>query len=80
MAPTVHIFKDPRTGFKQKRYMERDLFIWNHSTGVGVRSFMDRIDLLSTYLPLFPPIFYVTYQELTNQIKKTYALWCTPVG
>jgi hypothetical protein len=48
--------------------MERNLFIGNHSTGGGVRAFLDRIDVLSTYLPLFPPILNVTYQ-VTNQEK-----------
>jgi hypothetical protein len=67
MALKVHVLKDPREGFKQKCYMERNLFIGNHSTGGGVRAFLDRIDVLSTYLPLFPPILNVTYQELTNQ-------------
>jgi hypothetical protein len=33
MALTVHVLKDPREGFKQKRYMERNLLIGNHSTG-----------------------------------------------
>jgi hypothetical protein len=70
MALTVHVLKDPRPGFKQKRYMERNLFIGNHSTGGGVRALLDRIDVLSTYLPLFPPILNVTYQELTNQEKE----------
>jgi hypothetical protein len=70
IALTVHVLKDPRAGFKQKRYMERNLFIGNHSTGGGVRAFPDRVDVLSTYLPLFPPIFNVTYQELTNQEKQ----------
>jgi hypothetical protein len=70
MALTVHALKDPRAGSKKKRYMERDIFIGNHSTGGGVRAFLDRIDVLSTYLPLFPPILNVTYQELTNQEKK----------
>jgi hypothetical protein len=28
------------------------------------------INVLSTYLPLFMPIFNVTYQELTNQEKQ----------
>jgi hypothetical protein len=46
MALTVHVLKDPRSGFKQKRYMERNLFIGNHSTGGGVRAFLDRIDVL----------------------------------
>jgi hypothetical protein len=70
MALTVHVLKDPREGFKQKRYMECNLFIGNHYTGGGVRAFLDRIDVLSTYLPLFPPILNVTYQELTNQEKQ----------
>jgi hypothetical protein len=70
MALTVHVLKDPRAGFKQKRYMERNLFIGNHSTGGGVRAFLERIDVLSTYLPLFPHILNMTYQELTNQEKQ----------
>jgi hypothetical protein len=70
MALTVHVLKDPRVGFKQKRYIERNLFIGNHSTHGGVRDSLDRIDVVSTYLPLFPPIFNVTYQELTNQEKQ----------
>jgi hypothetical protein len=70
MALTVHVLKDPRAGFKQKCYMERNLFIRNHLTGGGVRASLDRIDVLSTCLPLFPPIFNVTYQELKNQEKQ----------
>jgi hypothetical protein len=70
MALTVHVLKDPRSGFKQKGDMERNLLIGNHSTGGGVRDFLDRIDVLSTYLPLFPPILNVTYQDLTNQEKQ----------
>jgi hypothetical protein len=70
MALAVHVLKDPREGFKNKHYMERNLFIGNHSTSGGVRAFLDRIDVLSTYLLLFPPILNVTYQELTNQEKQ----------
>jgi hypothetical protein len=44
--------KDPRAGFKQKRYMERYLQIGKQT---GIHNFMDRLDILSTYLPLFPP-------------------------
>ena len=33
MALTVHVLKDPRAGFKQKRYMERNLFIGHQSSG-----------------------------------------------
>jgi hypothetical protein len=50
--------------------MERNMFIGNQSTGGGVRAFLDHIDVLLTYLPLFPPILNVTYQELTNQGKQ----------
>jgi hypothetical protein len=50
--------------------MERYLLIGKHSTGGGVRAFLDRIDVLSTYLPLFLPILNVTYQEITNQEKQ----------
>jgi hypothetical protein len=57
MALTLHVLKDPQAGFKQKRYMERNLFIGNHSTGGGVKAFLDRIDVLSTYLPFFPLFF-----------------------
>jgi hypothetical protein len=51
MALTVHVLKDPRAGFKQKRYMEGHMFIGKHSTVGGVRAFLDRIDVLSTYFP-----------------------------
>jgi hypothetical protein len=70
MALTVHVLKDLRAGFEQKRYMERNICIANHSTGGRVRAFLDHIDVLSTYLPLFPPILNVTYQELANQEKQ----------
>jgi hypothetical protein len=81
MALTVHVLKDPWAGFKQKRYMERNLFTGNHSTGGGVRDFLDRIDVLSTYLPLFPPILNVTYQEFTNTKKNLCSLMnSTPQG
>jgi hypothetical protein len=50
--------------------MEQNMFIGNHSTGGGVRAFLGHIDVLSTYLPLFPPLLNVAYQELTNQEKQ----------
>jgi hypothetical protein len=80
MALTVHVLKDPRAGFKQKQYMNQTLFIGNHSTFGGVRAFLDRIDALSTYLPLSPPILNVTYQLSHKSGKATYALLCTPQG
>jgi hypothetical protein len=57
IALTVHVLKYPRAVFKQKRHMERNLFIGNQSTGGGARAFMDHIDVLSAYL----------HQELTSQ-------------
>jgi hypothetical protein len=67
MALTVHVLKDPRAEFKQKHYTEHNLFTGNRSTGEGVRAFLDRIDVLSIYLPLLLTI--LTYQDFTNQEK-----------
>jgi hypothetical protein len=69
MALTVHVLKDPRAGFKQKRYMERRLFIGNHSTGGGVRVFLDSNDVLLTYLPLFLA-FILMWLIKSSQIRK----------
>jgi hypothetical protein len=66
MKLTIHVLKDPRTGFKQGRYMERHLFIGKNT---GVRVFMDRIDILSTYLPLFPPMKGELLKELIDSQK-----------
>jgi hypothetical protein len=53
MKLTIHVLKDPRAGFKQVRYIERYLFIGKNT---GIRVFIDRLDILLTYLPLFPPM------------------------
>jgi hypothetical protein len=53
MNLTIQVLKGPRSGFKQIRYMEHYLFI---GKSTGVRVFMDRLDILSTYLSLFPPM------------------------
>jgi hypothetical protein len=68
MKLTVHVLKDPRAGFKQVRYMERHLFIGKNT---GVRVFMDRLDILSTYLPLFPPMKGELLKELSDSHKAT---------
>jgi hypothetical protein len=68
MKLTVHVLKDPRAGFKQVGYMERHLFIGKNT---GVRIFMDRLDILSTYLPLFPPIKGELLKELGDSQKAT---------
>jgi hypothetical protein len=53
MKLTVYFLKDSRAGLKQKKYMERHFFMGKQT---GVKKFMYRIDILSNYLPLFPPI------------------------
>jgi hypothetical protein len=68
MRLTVHVLKDPRGGFKQVRYMERHLFIGKNT---GARVFMDRLDILSTYLPLFPPIKGELLKELNDSQRAT---------
>jgi hypothetical protein len=68
MKLTIHVLKDPRAGFKQVRDMERHLFIGKNT---GVRVFMDRLDILSTYLPLFPPIKGAVIKELSDSQKAT---------
>jgi hypothetical protein len=68
MKLKIHVLKDPRSGFKQIRYMERHLFI-GKNTGVCV--FIDRLDILSTYLPLFPPMKVKLLKELSDSQKAT---------
>jgi hypothetical protein len=68
MKLTIHALKYPRAGFKQVRYMERHLFIGKNT---GVRVFMDRLDILSTYLPLFPPMKGELLKELSDSQKAT---------
>jgi hypothetical protein len=68
MKLTIHVLKDPRSGFKQVRYMERFLWIGKNT---GVRVFMDLLDILSTYLPLFPPTKGEILKELSDNQKAT---------
>jgi hypothetical protein len=68
MKLTIHVLKDPLAGFKQVRYTERHLFIGKNTS---VRVFMDRLDILSTYLPLFPPMKGELLQELSDSQKAT---------
>jgi hypothetical protein len=68
MKLTIHVLKYPRAGFKQVRYMERHLFIGKNT---GVRVFMDRLDIISTYLPLFPPMKGEVLKELSDSQKAT---------
>jgi hypothetical protein len=68
MKLTIHFLKDPRAGFKQVRYMERFLWICKNT---GVRVFMDRLDILSTYIPLFPPMKGEVLKELSDSQKAT---------
>jgi hypothetical protein len=68
MKLTIHFFKIPRAGFKKIRYMERFLFIGKYT---GIRVFMDRLDILSTYLPLFPSMKDEVLKELIDNQKST---------
>jgi hypothetical protein len=68
MKLKIHILKDPRAGFKQVRYIERYLFIGKNT---GIRVFMDRLDILLTYLPLFPPMKGEVLNELSDNQKAT---------
>jgi hypothetical protein len=66
MKLTINVLKDPRAGFQKIRYMERLLWIGKHT---GIRVFMDRLDILSTYLPLFPPMNGEVLKELSDNQK-----------
>jgi hypothetical protein len=63
---TIHVLKDPRAGFKKVRYIERFLWIGKNT---GFRIFMDRLDILSTYLPLFSPMKCELLNELSDWKK-----------
>jgi hypothetical protein len=68
MKLTIHVLKDPRAGCKQTRYMESHLFIGKNT---GVRVFMDQLDIVWTYLPLFPPMKGELLKELSDIQKST---------
>jgi hypothetical protein len=53
MKMTINFLKDPRAGLKQIRYIEHFLWIRKNT---GVWNFVDRFDILLTYLPIFPPM------------------------
>jgi hypothetical protein len=65
----LRVLEDTREGMKHKRYMECHLFMGKQT---GVRNFMDIIDILSNYLPLFPPIRNELMSELTDPEKQQY--------
>jgi hypothetical protein len=68
MKLAIHVLKDPRAVFKQVRYMECFLWIGKNT---GIRIFMDRLDILLTYLPLFPPMKGELLKELSDGQKST---------
>jgi hypothetical protein len=68
MKLTIHVLKDSRSGFKQVIYMERFLWIGKNT---GIRVFIDRLDILSTYLSLFPPMNDEVLKELSDRQKAT---------
>jgi hypothetical protein len=63
-----HDLKDARTGYTQKRYMLLKKMVPRKQT--GVRNFVDVIEILFTYLPLFPLIWNECMAELTQQDKQ----------
>jgi hypothetical protein len=71
MKLTIHVFKDPRAGFKKECDIERFLWIGKNT---GIRTFMDRLNILSTYLPLFTPTKGEVLKELSD-MKKTAILY-----
>jgi hypothetical protein len=68
MKLTIHVLKDPRDGFKQERYIEPYLWIGKNT---GIRNFIYRLDILSTYLPIFPPMKGELLNELSDRKKAT---------
>jgi hypothetical protein len=58
---TIHVLKDSQAGFKKVIYMERLLWIGKHTS---IRIFMDHLDILLTYLPLF-------LKEISDRQKET---------
>jgi hypothetical protein len=68
MKLIMHVLKDPRADFKQVRYIERYLWIGKNT---GIWNFMDHLDILSTYLPLFPPMKGEVLIELSDRQKAT---------
>jgi hypothetical protein len=66
MKLTIHFLKDPRAGFKQVHCIEHYLWIGKNT---NIQNFMDRLDILSTYQPLFPPTKGEVLKELRDSQK-----------
>jgi hypothetical protein len=64
MKLTTHVLKDPRACFKQVRYTEHYIWIGKNT---GIRNFMDHLDVLSTYLPVFLPLRGEIFKQLTER-------------
>jgi hypothetical protein len=68
MKLTIHVLKDPRAVFKHVRYIER--FPWIGKNTV-IQNFMEHLDILSTYLPLFSPMKGELLKEISDHHKST---------
>jgi hypothetical protein len=66
MKLTKHVLNYPRAGFRQVRNIEPYICIGKNT---GIRNFKDRLNILSTYLPLFPPMKGEVLKELNDQQK-----------
>jgi hypothetical protein len=75
MKLKIHLLNDPRAEFKQVRYMEPFLWIGKNT---GIRIFMDRLNILSTYLPLFSPMKGEVLKELSDRQKSTFLYYALP--
>jgi hypothetical protein len=71
MKLTINVIKYSRAGFKQVSYIECYLWIGKNTC---TRNFMDHLDILSTYLPLFPPMKGEVLKKLSDR-KKTNILY-----
>jgi hypothetical protein len=60
---TIQVLKDRRAGFKQVRYIESYRLIGKNT---GIWNFIDRFDILLSYLPLFPPMKGEVLKELSD--------------
>ena len=64
---SVHVLKEDFAGVYQRRYLLQYLFLGT----VGVRTFCDRLDVLSSYMLFFPPDDGVRFERLSEREKQS---------
>jgi hypothetical protein len=70
---TEHTIKEEYASHLQVRYIKQYLFIGR----TGVRAFCDRMDVLSSYFPFFPPVNGIRLTEMNNRDKHEVLVRCT---